>query len=177
MLSIHIINYTEFEIFSAMFSAKSYYPFQIDETRYIAALRVGDWKLNKGIDTYNRKVDLAFDFTNTLVSPENERKLSHFSTGTTRNGDWDGWFGPSGRNGSYDYNLVRQSPVSDALKKIGMPLKGDNKLKMLRAETEIKCAFKDDTEVETSCDIKNSVCLFNVKTDPCEVCIKVGYLF
>ena len=115
--------------------------------------------------------------SNTLVSPENERKLSHFSTGTTRNGDWDGWFGPSGRNGSYDYNLVRQSPVSDALKKIGMPLKGDNKLKMLRPETEIKCAFKDDTEVETSCDIKNSVCLFNVKTDPCEVCIKVGYLF
>ena len=32
--------------------------FQIDETRYIAAIRVGVWKFNKGIDTYNTENNL-----------------------------------------------------------------------------------------------------------------------
>ena len=52
-----------------------------------------------------------------------------------------------------------------------MPLKGDRKLETLRKETEIKCAYNDETEVETPCDIRNSVCLFNVESDPCEVCV------
>ena len=92
-----------------------------------------------------------------------------FSLGTTYNGDWDSWFGPSGRNGSYDYNLVRKSLASDALRSIGMPLHSDKKLKMLRKETEIKCAYNDEDDAEKPCHIKNSVCLFNIISDPCEV--------
>ena len=92
-------------------------------------------------------------------------------SGTTRNGDWDDWFGPSGRNGSYDYKLVRKSLVSNALENIGMPLNNDNKLRKLRKETEIKCAYNNEDEVEKPCHIQNSVCLFNIRSDPCEVCI------
>ena len=90
--------------------------------------------------------------------------------GTTHNGDWDGWYGPSGRDGSYKYELVRKSVVADALREIGMPLGDNNKLRALRKQTEIKCAYNNNgTEPEKPCKIKNSVCLFNIKSDPCEV--------
>ena len=59
--------------------------------------------------------------------------------------------------------------MSNALENIGMPLKNDNKLKNLRKETEIKCAYNNEDEVEKPCHIQNSVCLFNIRSDPCEV--------
>ena len=59
--------------------------------------------------------------------------------------------------------------MSDALNRIGMPLNGDKQLGKLRKETEIKCAYNNENEAEKPCHIKNSVCLFNVMSDPCEV--------
>ena len=50
-----------------------------------------------------------------------------------------------------------------------MPLHSDKKLEMLRKETEIKCAYNDEDDAEKPCHIKNSVCLFNIMSDPCEV--------
>ena len=45
--------------------------FQIDETRYIAAIRVGAWIFNKGIDTYDTENHLILSF-NTMICPEQE---------------------------------------------------------------------------------------------------------
>ena len=50
-----------------------------------------------------------------------------------------------------------------------MPLHSDKKLEMLRKETEIKCEYNDEDDAEKPCHIKNSVCLFNIISDPCEV--------
>ena len=89
--------------------------------------------------------------------------------GTTHNGEWDSWYGPSGREGPYNHSLIRNSLVADSLQEIGIPLVDDAKITSLRKSTEITCAYKNGAEPETPCEIKNSVCLFNIKEDPCEV--------
>ena len=90
--------------------------------------------------------------------------------GTTHNGRWDGWYGPSGREGSYDFAKIRESLVSKALHNIGIPLANNKRINSLRRKTEIKCAYGiNGTEPEKPCEIKNSVCLFNIRLDPCEV--------
>ena len=92
-----------------------------------------------------------------------------FLIGTTHSGAWDGWYGPSGREGVYNYTLVRTSLAAESLKSIGVTLKDDVKISKLRENTEIKCMFDNGTEPVKPCEIKNSVCLFNIKDDPCEV--------
>ena len=90
--------------------------------------------------------------------------------GTTRNGDWDGWFGPSGREGSYDYKKLRNCPTASALEKIGMPLVDDIKIKVLQTQAKINCAYTENgNSTGKPCEIKNAVCVFNIKKDPCEV--------
>ena len=84
----------------------------IDDTRHIASVRVGDWKFSQGTQRQLNKNYVLY-----LTFP----KLA----GTTYKGAWDGYYGPSGRGGpTPDYNLdqVLNSPAAKALKAIGVGL-------------------------------------------------------
>lgn len=80
-------------------------------------------------------------------------------------GQWDGWYGPSGRN--YDYNItqVTNSLAGIVIQKIGiMPEK--NKILALRNQATLTC--RSDI-IKKNCDSVNEPCLFNIKEDPCEI--------
>lgn len=87
-------------------------------------------------------------------------------TGTTHEGAWDGWYGPSGRNGSYNLDAIRSSPAARALHKIGKPLGNNQELLKLRSQGTVECPPRP--EDATDCNIEASICLFNIKQDPCE---------
>uniref|UniRef100_A0A146L2S6 Arylsulfatase B n=1 Tax=Lygus hesperus TaxID=30085 RepID=A0A146L2S6_LYGHE len=86
--------------------------------------------------------------------------------GTTYNGEWDGWYGPSGREGpeKYDVKLVQGSPAAEALASIGQQLPAEMIL-TLRKEVRLFCG---SPKSRTECQPHLSVCLFNIKSDPCE---------
>ncbi|XP_023319572.1 arylsulfatase B isoform X1 [Eurytemora carolleeae] len=86
--------------------------------------------------------------------------------GTTYSGEWDSWYGPSGRDG-YNYSMqdVRNSKVSKALEGIEMPLHEDKVLEKLRSDATVSCTKPANSE---PCKPLQQVCLFNVTADPCE---------
>ena len=94
-------------------------------------------------------------------------------TGTTYHGEWDGHYGPSGRAPNYPtYNLdlVLASPVARALASIKMPLPKNATILELRSQTDLKCGSVDQQEAPlTPCHLTESVCLFNITADPCEL--------
>ena len=136
----------------------------IDESRHIAAVRVGDWKLVKGRKKFVLFCNNAFsDF------------FSFLNSGTTYHGQWDGWYGPDGRKGRpYNYNLVYNSPAAKGLKSIGMSVPNKSKIDELRSETQLHC---EKPKNAGNCDPSFQVCLFNITADPCELnnlAFKVG---
>ncbi|XP_026467504.1 arylsulfatase I-like [Ctenocephalides felis] len=84
--------------------------------------------------------------------------------GNTYNGVWDKWFGPSGRNKTYDVDLVLSSKAGKALGKIGYAPTPD-KIRELRDEADVKCPVPESATV---CDLKHAPCLFDLELDPCE---------
>ncbi|GLV35650.1 uncharacterized protein CBL_01200 [Carabus blaptoides fortunei] len=87
--------------------------------------------------------------------------------GTTYNGVWDSWYGPSGRGIMYDTNLVLNSLAGKALASINMAAT-ESQMKLLREQADVKCSVpKDETIVP--CKPLKAPCLFNVKEDPCEI--------
>ncbi|XP_048481188.1 arylsulfatase B [Plutella xylostella] len=84
--------------------------------------------------------------------------------GTNYNGTWDGWYGPSGREGSYDVDAVYKSPAGVALQKGGyMPDR--EAVLALRDQATVSC--KNATSVP--CLPLQAPCLFNIQEDPCEM--------
>jgi arylsulfatase B len=90
-------------------------------------------------------------------------------TGRTWDGQWDGWYGPSGRKPSYHYNvtLVYNSAAGRALASTGapLPLNPEDALR-IRAAAVVSCGSHS---ANNSCAGPNSVCLFNLMRDPCEL--------
>ncbi|GJQ65594.1 hypothetical protein Trydic_g7692 [Trypoxylus dichotomus] len=84
--------------------------------------------------------------------------------GTTYNGEWDNWYGPSGREGNYNTTMVKYSFAGKALQSINKCATEEEMLK-LRQEAEIKC----EPIQKQSCNLLEEPCLFNVLEDPCEV--------
>ena len=79
--------------------------------------------------------------------------------GTTWAGDWDGWYGPSGREPKYKYNVteVYNSPAGKI-----MPLPADPaSILQLRRNATVSCSGTTDGS-------KCTACLFNLEKDPCE---------
>ena len=90
--------------------------------------------------------------------------------GTTYHGSWDGHYGPSGRAPdypSYDLSGVLESPAAQALTSIKIPLPGNETILALRAATDLKCG--PPPKDYTPCHLTESVCLFNIQEDPCEL--------
>ncbi|XP_060530533.1 arylsulfatase I-like isoform X2 [Cylas formicarius] len=83
-------------------------------------------------------------------------------TGRSNDIIWDGWFGPSGRNGTYDLNLIETSAAYQALKSVKMAVALEE-ITTIRANATVSCSNLN----KTSCQ-QSDVCLYNIKTDPCE---------
>lgn len=85
--------------------------------------------------------------------------------GTTYNGQWDGWYGPSGREWLYDVNGVIGSLAGRAVAEAGLPLFADT-IRRLQEDAMIKCPPRNDSL--PLCRPLKQPCLFNVFQDPCE---------
>ncbi|XP_044255571.1 arylsulfatase J isoform X1 [Tribolium madens] len=85
--------------------------------------------------------------------------------GTTYNGAWDGWYGPSGRDYTYNVSLVVNSPTGVALKSINMSLVPEEITKLLNS-SRIDCSMDKEP---IPCKPLEETCLFNVIQDPCEL--------
>lgn len=88
--------------------------------------------------------------------------------GSTYNGSWDHWYGPTGREGCYSTDLVLESITARALESIGYGL-NPQIIQTLRTESEVIC-FPSSTFVQPEkCEAFKAPCLFNIETDPCEL--------
>ncbi|XP_012174370.1 arylsulfatase J [Bombus terrestris] len=85
--------------------------------------------------------------------------------GSTYNGQWDGWYGPSGREWVYDIGGVIGSTAGRAVASVGLALSADA-IRRLREDAMIKCPPKNDSL--PLCKPLEAPCLFNVQQDPCE---------
>ncbi|CAG9859294.1 unnamed protein product [Phyllotreta striolata] len=87
--------------------------------------------------------------------------------GTTYNGSWDNWYGPSGRTG-YDYDIqqVIDSPAGKALQRINKAATVQQILDM-RPKATINCSISDFLQGD-NCNLLEENCLFNIEEDPCE---------
>lgn len=119
----------------------------IDDIYGNSALTNGDWKIVKG-----KKCIVVFIFLNPVVS------------GSTYSGEWDSWYGPSGREGEYDINRVLTSFAGKALSSINKSLNADEIIK-LRRKSEVTCSNRTK---KTDCKPLVAPCLFNIDQDPCE---------
>ncbi|KAG7198408.1 hypothetical protein KM043_005796 [Ampulex compressa] len=85
--------------------------------------------------------------------------------GSTYGGDWDGWYGPSGREWVYDVGGVIGSVAGRAVGSVGLRLTAEA-VRTLREYAMIKCPPRNDTL--PICKPLLAPCLFNVYQDPCE---------
>ncbi|KAJ8670681.1 hypothetical protein QAD02_001940 [Eretmocerus hayati] len=86
--------------------------------------------------------------------------------GTTYGGNWDQWYGPSGRDYAYNVmSVVGDCPVAKALVNLGRGLDSANALE-LRKQATVECQASGNTA--TTCLPLRSPCLINVVDDPCE---------
>ncbi|XP_003702313.2 arylsulfatase B [Megachile rotundata] len=85
--------------------------------------------------------------------------------GSTYEGQWDGWYGPSGREWVYDIGGVIGSPTGRAVASVGYTLSSEN-VRRLREQAMIKCRPRNDTL--PLCKPLIAPCLFHVLRDPCE---------
>ena len=85
--------------------------------------------------------------------------------GTTYQGAWDGWYGPStGHHEDPPAHLLRDSLAARALEAAGLSLPSQEDMRELRAQAIVTC---NETEVN-SCYPEREACLFNIQEDPCE---------
>lgn len=94
-----------------------------------------------------------------------DRIFSDILIGTTYNGVWDSWYGPSGREGSYSTATIKTSPTGAALASMGK-LATAAQMLQLRGEADVKCLGAETTT--TKCQPLKEPCLFNILKDPCE---------
>ena len=86
-------------------------------------------------------------------------------SGTTYQGRWDNWYGPSGRDSNYTYNYqkVLNSPTGVSLKAINVPVPNQGKMANLRQSSNVQC---QRSKKDLPCIPSQQVCLFNILNDP-----------
>ncbi|XP_055382349.1 arylsulfatase J, partial [Condylostylus longicornis] len=91
--------------------------------------------------------------------------------GTNYDGQWDGWYGPSGNRDDLDYNIneIYKSLSGRAINKLHMMPTMDE-IKSLRKNAQVDCSTVNRSYLRkgTVCEPLSSPCLFNIKDDPCE---------
>ena len=96
-------------------------------------------------------------------------KKCELTAGTTYEGEWDDWYGPSGRDSNYTYSyyqMVVNSPTSLNLQSINYPVPNKTKMANLRRSVDLQCQRNGSN---ASCKPLQEVCLFNIRDDPCEI--------
>ncbi|GAB1863453.1 Arylsulfatase B [Camponotus japonicus] len=88
-----------------------------------------------------------------------------FIQGSTYNGVWDGWYGPSGREWIYDADGVISSTAGRAIASVGLSVTTEI-ISSLRENAMIKCPPRNDSL--PICKPLEEPCLFNIYQDPCE---------
>lgn len=88
-----------------------------------------------------------------------------FFLGTNYNGAWDSWYGPSGRDDTYNYGAVVGSLAGRAVSSIGHKVYPE-KARALREAVSVTCAPKNSSLLP--CKLLEAPCLFRVYEDPCE---------
>ena len=82
-----------------------------------------------------------------------------FLLGSSYNGHWDGWYGPSGRkNYTFDPNLIMESPAAAALKSIGKPIPDLKTIESMRSQATIHCR---KSKTDKTCNLSQQVCNIN----------------
>lgn len=87
--------------------------------------------------------------------------------GSSYNGVWDSWYGPSGREGSYNVASVKTSQSGAVLASLGK-LPSSAQMLQLREEANVKCLGTEPTNSVNKCQPLREPCLFNIVKDPCE---------
>ncbi|XP_015593015.1 arylsulfatase B [Cephus cinctus] len=85
--------------------------------------------------------------------------------GTTYEGTWDGWYGPSGEEWIYNIGAVIGSLVGRAVTALGLNLTSTN-IRKLQREVQVNCIWQNRSS--SNCNPLVSSCLFNIEDDPCE---------
>ncbi|XP_056639483.1 arylsulfatase J isoform X2 [Diorhabda sublineata] len=85
--------------------------------------------------------------------------------GTTYNGTWDWWYGPSGRIYKYNVSSIINSSAGRVLKYINKAADEEEILK-LRQQATLNCS--NITNSNGNCNLMEEICLFNIEDDPCE---------
>ncbi|XP_048511627.1 arylsulfatase J isoform X2 [Athalia rosae] len=85
--------------------------------------------------------------------------------GTTYNGSWDSWYGPSGRTDTYNVGAVIGSLTGRAVASVGLSISPE-RARTLRKEVSVTCAPKNSTL--PTCKLLQAPCLYRIDDDPCE---------
>ncbi|XP_031839749.1 arylsulfatase B [Nomia melanderi] len=85
--------------------------------------------------------------------------------GSTYEGQWDGWYGPSGREWAYDVPRVISSLAGRAVASIGLKL-APKRIRELQSSVMVKCPPRNETL--PPCKPLKAPCLFDIRRDPCE---------
>ncbi|XP_075972359.1 arylsulfatase I isoform X2 [Anticarsia gemmatalis] len=84
--------------------------------------------------------------------------------GANYGGAWSSWYGPSGRAGNYNVDLVYRSDAGVALGKVEK-LPSQSKITRIREEATVRC---NSSIPVTACAPLQAPCLYDVEHDPCE---------
>lgn len=90
--------------------------------------------------------------------------------GSTYNGEWDGWYGPSGHEEGqrYDVGQILGSKANKAISTV-MTTVTPEMLRKIRHAAIIRCGERLSAEARFSnCKPLKAPCLFNIANDPCE---------
>ncbi|XP_044748202.1 arylsulfatase B [Coccinella septempunctata] len=85
--------------------------------------------------------------------------------GDSYGGEWNDWYGPSGRDYKYNFTALEQSKTYKILKSINS-IPDKVKIKEIRKNATISCS--PNSTPHTECKPAEKACLFNINLDPCE---------
>ncbi|KAF5271189.1 hypothetical protein FQR65_LT05333 [Abscondita terminalis] len=92
-----------------------------------------------------------------------------YLNGSTYRGDWDSWYGPSGRTLDYDVNIILNSTAAKSLSLI-CEIASKTTIQNLRNQAKVNCTDRiEENDILSPCKPINAPCIFNTKLDPCEI--------
>uniref|UniRef100_A0A6M2DJ96 Putative arylsulfatase b n=1 Tax=Xenopsylla cheopis TaxID=163159 RepID=A0A6M2DJ96_XENCH len=149
-------------------------------------MHISDWlptllsAVNANISIPNLDgVDMWHSLSENTASPRNEILLNiddiygqagfidgryKIIKGNIFDGELNDWYGPPGRNDSYDIGQIFDSKTGRALKQLGHA-PTVTRIRKLRYNAEVKCP---ENTTAKPCKLEETACVFDLISDPCE---------